>query len=59
MHAVTIRNHLIDAHPWLPEAVFAACSAAKAHRYQAMRLGWALETLPWCRQESHNGSESA
>jgi putative transport protein len=59
MHAVTIRTHLIDARPWLPEAVFAACSAAKAHRYQAMRMGWALETLPWCRQESHNGSVPA
>jgi hypothetical protein len=29
MHAVAVRNELIDAHLWLPEAVFKAYSQAK------------------------------
>jgi 4,5-dihydroxyphthalate decarboxylase len=51
MHAVAIRNDLIDAHPWLPEAVFNAYSQAKQQRYEAMRREWLLGTLPWYGQE--------
>ena len=51
MHAVAIRNTLIDAQPWLPSAVFDAYSAAKTSRYEAMRKGWLMETLPWFGQE--------
>ena len=51
MHAVAIRNTLIEAHPWLPSAVFDAYSAAKTSRYEAMRQGWLMETLPWFGQE--------
>jgi len=51
MHAVAIRNDLIDANPWLPQAVFDAYSQAKKRRYEAMRMGWVMETLPWFGQE--------
>jgi 4,5-dihydroxyphthalate decarboxylase len=51
MHAVAIRNDLIDANPWLPEAVCNAYSQAKQRRYEAMRMGWVMETLPWFGQE--------
>jgi len=51
MHAVAIRNDLIDANPWLPRAVFDAYSQAKKRRYEAMRMGWVMETLPWFGQE--------
>ena len=51
MHAVAMRNDVIDANPWLPEAVFNAYSAAKKISYQAMRDKWFLRTLPWFAQE--------
>jgi 4,5-dihydroxyphthalate decarboxylase len=51
MHAVAMRNDLIDDHPWLPKAVFDAYSQAKHLRYQAMRQEWLLGTLPWYGQE--------
>jgi 4,5-dihydroxyphthalate decarboxylase len=51
MHAVAMRNDLIDAHPWLPEAVFNAYPRAKQLRYEAMRMEWVLGTLPWFGQE--------
>ena len=51
MHAVAMRNDLIDAHPWLPKAVFDAYSRAKQLRYQAMDQEWLLGTLPWYGQE--------
>mgnify|MGYP001547381357 CR=1 FL=1 len=51
MHAVAMRNELIDAHPWLPEAVFIAYSRAKQLRYETMRMEWLLGTLPWFGQE--------
>lgn len=51
MHAVAIRNDVIEAHPWLPEAVFDAYSRAKRLRYEAMRSEWLFGTLPWFGQE--------
>ena len=51
MHAVAIRNDVIDAHPWLPEAVFNAYSRAKQMQYEAMGEKWILGTLPWFGQE--------
>jgi 4,5-dihydroxyphthalate decarboxylase len=51
MHAVAMRNDVIDAHPWLPEAVFRAYSQAKQVRYEAMRSEWLFGTLPWFGQE--------
>jgi 4,5-dihydroxyphthalate decarboxylase len=51
MHAVAMRNDLIDAHPWLPKAVFEAYSQAKQLHYEAMRMQWFLGTLPWFGQE--------
>lgn len=51
MHVVAIRKDIIDAHPWLPEAVFNAYSEAKQMQYEAMRMKWAFGTLPWFGQE--------
>ena len=51
MHAVAMKNAVIDAHPWLPEAVFKAYSQAKQMQYEAMRMQWAFGTLPWFGQE--------
>ena len=51
MHAVAIRNDVIDAHPWLPEAVFNAYSQAKQMQYEAMGEQWILGTLHWFGQE--------
>jgi 4,5-dihydroxyphthalate decarboxylase len=51
MHAVAMRNDIIDANPWLPEAVFTAYSQAKQIQYETMRMQWAFGTLPWFGQE--------
>ncbi len=51
MHAVAVRNDVIDAYPWLPEAVFSAYSRAKQLRYDAMQSEWFMGTLPWFGQE--------
>ncbi len=51
MHAVAMRNDVIDAHPWLPAAVFNAYSQAKQLQYEAMRMQWIFGTLPWFGQE--------
>lgn len=51
MHAVAMRNDVIDAHPWLPGAVFNAYSQAKQMHYEAMRMQWIFGTLPWFGQE--------
>lgn len=51
MHAVAIRNDVIDANPWLPEAVFSGYSRAKQVEYQSMQNRWIFGTLPWFGQE--------
>jgi len=51
MNAVAMRNDVIDAHPWLPEAVFNAYSQAKQMQYEAMNMQWIFGTLPWFGQE--------
>jgi 4,5-dihydroxyphthalate decarboxylase len=52
MHAVIIRNNLIDQHPWLPKAVFDAYSKAKNMMYDHLKkMGWAAISLPWVAQE--------
>ena len=51
MHAVAINNALIDAHPWLPEAVFNAYSEAKTRHYASLRDQWLYGTLPWFLQD--------
>jgi 4,5-dihydroxyphthalate decarboxylase len=51
MHAVAIRNDVIDANPWLPEAVFSAYSRSKQLEYEAMKMRWVMGTLPWHGQE--------
>ncbi len=51
MHAVAIRNNVIDENPWLPQAMFSAYSRSKQMEYKAMQTGWAFRTLPWYGQE--------
>jgi 4,5-dihydroxyphthalate decarboxylase len=52
MHAVAICNDVVDANPWLPEAVFNAYSEAKRVMYDALKkLGWFSISLPWVGQE--------
>lgn len=51
MHAVAMKNDIIDANPWLPEVVFNAYSRAKQLQYEQMRMGWIFGTLPWYGQE--------
>jgi len=52
MHAVAMRNDVIDANPWLPEAVFDAYSAAKQLAYQRLRKkAWFEDSVPWIGQE--------
>jgi 4,5-dihydroxyphthalate decarboxylase len=51
MHAVAIRNDVINTHPWLPEAVFSAYSRSKQMEYKAMQNRWIFGTLPWFGQE--------
>jgi 4,5-dihydroxyphthalate decarboxylase len=51
MHAVALRNDLIEQHPWLPEAVFDAYVEAKRMTFAEMRGKWYLRTMPWFAQE--------
>jgi len=52
MHAVAIRNSLVEQHPWLPKAVFDAYSKAKRLMYDHLnKMGWAAISLPWVPQE--------
>ena len=52
MHAVAIRNTLVEQHPWLPKAVFNAYSQAKQIMYDHLKkMGWATISLPWAAQE--------
>ena len=49
MHAVAIRQDVVEKNPWLPEAMFDAYSQAKQRMYKAMQdLGWRKGvTLTW------------
>jgi len=52
MHAVAVRDDVIEKHPWLPEALFSAYSRAKQINQDHLRkLGWAMVLLPWAGQE--------
>ncbi len=52
MHAVAIKNELIEKYPWLPKAVFEAYSKAKSQHFaQLNKIGWAYSSLPWFGQE--------
>ena len=52
MHAVAIRNTLVEQNPWLPKAVFNAYSQAKQIMYdQLKKMGWATISLPWAAKE--------
>lgn len=52
MHSIAVRRDVLAENPWLPKAVFAAFSKAKAMDMKYMQmLGWAYDTLPWYGQE--------
>lgn len=51
MHAVAIRNDLVEQHPWLPEAAFQAYSKSKTLAYSDMQKKWFFKTMPWFAQE--------
>ena len=52
MHAVAIRNALIEKQPWVARAVFDGYSRAKQLDYESMiKMGWAYSSLPWFAQE--------
>lgn len=51
MHAVAIRNDMVERHPALPRAVFDAFVEAKQAAYMAMAKGWYYDSLPWYGQE--------
>jgi len=52
MHAVAIRNTLIEQNPWLPKAVFNAYSQAKDLMYDHLKkMAWITSSLPWIAQE--------
>ncbi len=52
MHAVAVRNDLIDANPWLLEFLFNAYSQAKSRAYAYLKnAAWYKTTLPWIGQE--------
>ena len=52
MHAVAIRNDVVERHPWLPRAVFDAYVEAKQRMYTHMdKMGWATNSIPWFAKE--------
>ncbi len=51
MHAVAIRNDLVEQYPWLSKAVFDAYSNSRRMAYFEMQKNWFLKTLPWYAQE--------
>src|SRR5210317_933996 len=52
MHAVAIRNNIIEQNPWLPKAVFNAYSQAKELMYDHLKkMAWVTASLPWIAQE--------
>jgi 4,5-dihydroxyphthalate decarboxylase len=53
MHAVAMRRDVIQAHSWLPRAVFHAYSQAKQLTYDSIKQSaWYKTSLPWIAQEA-------
>jgi 4,5-dihydroxyphthalate decarboxylase len=52
MHAVAVRNAVIDENPWIVEAVVNAYSKAKQMNMEHLKkMGWAMISLPWFSDE--------
>ena len=52
MHAVAVRDDVINENPWFLEAVFKAYSQAKKMNDEFLKkLGWAMISAPWWAQE--------
>ncbi len=52
MHAVAVRDDVINEHPWLLESLFNAYSRAKSRAYAYLKnAAWYKTTLPWIGQE--------
>jgi 4,5-dihydroxyphthalate decarboxylase len=53
MHTVAVRNDVIDANPWLPQALFDAYSQSKQLAYDAIRkTSMYFISLPWIAQDA-------
>lgn len=53
MHAVAVRNDVIEANPWLAKAVFDAYAQSKQLAYDTLKTTAAyFTTLPWIAQEA-------
>jgi len=58
MHAVAVRNTVIDENPWIVEAIFNAYSKAKQMNMELLKkMGWAMISLPWIGQELEETQE--
>ncbi len=52
MHAVAVKNSLVEENPWLIEAVFKAYSKSKEMAFEYMaKAAWLKDSLPWFGQE--------
>ncbi len=52
MHAVAVRQSLLQDHPWLAGSIFDAYSQSKQVAYRQMvGIGWGADMLPWYTQE--------
>jgi len=52
MHAVAIRKDIVEAHSWLPRALFEGYSRAKQVTYDYLKqAAWYKTSLPWVAQE--------
>jgi len=52
MHAVAIRNKLLEDNPWLAKTVFKTYSKSKMLDFKFMEsLAWVYDSLPWYAQE--------
>jgi len=58
MHAVAIRNSMLEDNPKVAKAIFNAYSESKKMDYEYMlKLGWAYDSLPWYTQEMESTIE--
>ena len=58
MHAVAIRNSILEDNPKVAKAIFNAYSESKKMDYEYMlKLGWAYDSLPWYTQEMESTIE--
>jgi 4,5-dihydroxyphthalate decarboxylase len=53
MHAIAVRQDIVERHPWITKALFDAYSKAKQIAYDDIRQqAWYMSMLPWISQEA-------